>query len=70
MVSRLDSKGAKDACKSDRSRQELSNECVLAKIREGPNVVACLLVCFDISENEPSKCCQELDSKIQLDRLS
>ena len=36
--------GAK-ACKSDRSRQELSNECSLAKIG------------FDTAENEPRKVC-------------
>ena len=41
MVFLLDSKGAK-ACKSCRSRQELSNEYLLAKIG------------FDTAENEPS----------------
>ena len=48
---RLDSTGAKE-CKSERSRKELSNEQLLAKI-------GC-----DTAENEPSKVCQELDSSI------
>ena len=38
----FDSKGAKE-CKSDRSRQELSNEYLVAKIG------------FDTAENEPSE---------------
>ena len=38
------------ACKSCRSRQELSNEYLLAKIG------------FDTAENESLKVCQELDS--------
>ena len=44
MVFLLDSKGAK-ACKSFRSRQELSNEYFLAKFG------------VDTEENEPSKVC-------------
>ncbi len=47
MVFLLDSKGAK-ACKSCRSRQELSNEYLLAKFG------------FDTAENEPLKVCQKL----------
>ena len=47
MVFQLDSKGAK-ACKSCRSRQELSNEYLLAKFG------------FDTAENEPLKVCQKL----------
>ena len=47
--------GAK-GCKSDRSRQELSNEYLVAKFA------------FDKDENEPSKVCQEVLSL--LDRLS
>ena len=47
MVFQLDSKGAK-ACKSCRSRQELSNEYLLAKIG------------VDTAENEPLKVCQQL----------
>ena len=42
--------GAK-VCKSCRSRQELSNECLLAKIR------------FDTAENEPLEVCQTLAKK-------
>ena len=48
MVFQLDSKGAK-ACKSCRSRQELSNEYLLAKFG------------FDTAENEPPKVCQKLE---------
>ena len=40
----------KDACKSDRSRQVLSNDYLFAKIG------------FDTAENDPSTVCQELDS--------
>ena len=43
-------------CKSDRSRQELSNEYVLAKI------------VFDTAENESLKVCQQVVR--QLHRLS
>ena len=42
--------GAK-VCKSCRSRQELSNEYLIAKIR------------FDTAENEPLKVCQELTKR-------
>ena len=42
IVFRLESKGA-EVCKSCRSRQELSNECLLAKIG------------FDTAENGPLK---------------
>ena len=47
MVFQLDSKGAK-ACKSCRSRQELSNEYLLAKFG------------VDTAENKPLKICQKL----------
>ena len=46
MTFQLDSKGAK-ACKFCRSRQELSNEYLLAKVG------------FDTAENEPLKVCQK-----------
>ena len=55
LVSRWDSKAAKE-CKSDRSRQEIFNEYVLAKID------------FDTAENEPSKVCEELVRRIELDQ--
>ena len=49
LVFLLDSKGAKVCkCKSCRSRQELSNEYLLAKFG------------FDTAENEPLKVCQKL----------
>ena len=49
MISRLDSKGAKER-KSDRSRQELSNEYLVAKFG------------FDTAENKPSEVAKrELD---------
>ena len=47
LVFRLESQGAK-ACKSYRSRQELSNEYLLAKLG------------VDTAENEPLKVCQKL----------
>ena len=47
MVFLLDSKGAK-VCKSCRSRQELSNEYLLAKFG------------VDTAENRPLKVCQKL----------
>ena len=46
----------KDACKSERSYQELSNEYLVAKIG------------LDTAENESSKVCQKIVR--QLDRLS
>ena len=44
--------GAKE-CKSDRSRQELSNEYLVAKFG------------FDTAENEPSKVCQQVAQDIR-----
>ena len=44
--------GAK-VCKSCRSRQELSNDYLLAKIR------------FDTAENEPLKVCQKIRQKLK-----
>ena len=55
MVSRLDSKGAKE-CKSEISHQELDNEHLFAEIGG------------DTAENESSKVCQK--AVRQLDRLS
>ena len=46
MLKRSDSKGAKEY-KSDRSRQELSNEYLVAEFG------------FDTAENEPSKVCEQ-----------
>jgi hypothetical protein len=46
--------GAK-ACKSCRSRQELSNEYLLAEFGW-----TYLLACFDTAENEPLKVCQKM----------
>ena len=51
MVSRLDSTGAKEY-KSDRSRQELSKEYLVAKIG------------FDTAENEPLKVSRSMISQI------
>ena len=45
--------GAK-VCKSCRSRQELSNDYLLAKIR------------FDTAENEPLKVCQKKSPKVRI----
>ena len=63
--------GAK-ACKSCRSRQELSNECFVAKFSERTERT-CLLACFDIadkilpSENESSKVCQKVIRQIDIE---
>ena len=51
MVFLLDSKGA-EVCESCRSRQELSNECLLANFG------------FDTAENEP-KISQKLEYKLE-----